>query len=92
MDDMWGDDLPDDIVEECVLLASQATSAAVASPKSKESGSRTVFEFKSPPAVLNHSHHHERKSFVKSAMTLPPVSEPGISSFQATNPLGIILT
>ena len=39
MDDMWGDDLPDDIVEECVLLASQATSAAVASPKSKESGS-----------------------------------------------------
>lgn len=25
MDDLWGEDLPDDIVEECVLLASQVT-------------------------------------------------------------------
>ena len=86
---MWGDDLPDDIIEECVLLASQATSTTVVSPKSKESGKKPVFEFKSPTAVLpNQSQYHERKSFVKPSEPFPSTSESGFSSNQTSNPLG----
>ena len=87
MDDMWGDDLPDDIIEECVLLASQATSTAVVSPKNKDTNIRTIPEFKSPTAVLNYS-HHEKKTSIKPSTPLPSTSESGYSSAQSVNPLG----
>ena len=91
---MWGDDLPDDIIEECVLLASQATSTVAVSPKCDEKKTN-AFKFKSPIAVLNQSHHHqEKKTFAKpSPHSLPSSSltvsdESSSCSVQNVNPSG----
>ena len=54
-DDAWGEDLDFDMVEECVILASQAVSAMTPpiQEKQRNSGSdknsNQSFQFKSPP-------------------------------------------
>ena len=88
MDDLWGDDdLDADVVEECVLLATQASFCSPKpqpqqpEPSFTESRSDFAFEFKQPSTFIHHSQVQQASQKVPPSMSRSlSLTEPKISN------------